>query len=170
LKKTREALGGNFDPKDPEWLSLYDELRRLFDDKNLNEVTQDEMQKNIASLRSIHERIKELNRRNDLLKEKYKGDPKYARVQKRLIEAGKPSKLKKVIIEALQQIKEHTDLAVLTRNDSLNNENYFASQVARLVYAEFQKSLDTKMDVSTTKFITQLIVDEYLNEYHGKTA
>ncbi len=170
LKKTREALGGNFDPKDPEWISLYEELRRLFDDKNLNEVTQDEMQKNIASLRSIHERIKELNRRNDLLKDKYKGDPKYARVQKRLIEAGKPSKLKTVIIEALQKIKEQTDLAVLTRNDSLNNESYFASQVARLVFAEFQKTLDTKMDVPTTKFITQLIVDEYLNEYHGKSA
>ncbi len=73
-------------------------------------------------------------------------------------------------IEALQKIKEQTDLTVLTRNDSLNNESYFTSQVARLVYAEFQKTLDTKMDVDTTKFITQIIVDEYLNEYHGKTA
>lgn len=170
LKKTREALGGNFDRKDPEWVSLYDELRRLFDDRNLNEVSQTDMQENITSLRSIHERIKELNRRNDLLKEKYEGDPKYARVHKRLLEAGKPSKLKTVIIEALQQIKEQTDLAVLSRNDSLSNESYFASQVARLVFAEFQKSLETKMDVPTTKFITQLIVDEYLNEYHGKSA
>ncbi len=170
LKKTREALGGSFDRKDPEWVSLYDELRRLFDDRNLNEVSQAEMQENITSLRSIHERIKELNRRNDLLKEKYEGDPKYARVHKRLLEAGKPSKLKAVIIEALQQIKEQTDLAVLSRNDSLSNESYFASQVARLVFAEFQKSLETKMDVPTIKFITQLIVDEYLNEYHGKSA
>ena len=170
LKKTREALGGNFDPKDPEWISLYDELRRLFDDKNLSEVTQDEMQKNIASLRSIHERIKELNRRNELLKDKYKGDPKYARVQKRLLEAGKPSKTKMVIIEALQKVKEQTDLAVLSRNDSLNNESYFANQVARLVFAEFQKTLNTNMDVPTTKFITNLIVEEYLNEYHGRTA
>jgi type I restriction enzyme R subunit len=104
------------------------------------------------------------------LKDKYKGDPKYARIQKRLIEAGKPSKIKTIIVEALQHIKEQTDLTVLTRNDSLNNESYFASQVARLVYAEFQKTLNTKMDVATTKFITQLIVDEYLNEYQGKTA
>jgi type I restriction enzyme, R subunit len=170
LKKTREALGGNFDTKDPEWLSLYEELRRLFDGKNLNEVTQDEMRTNIMSLRTIHDKIKELNRRNDLLKDKYKGDPKYARVHKRLLEAGRPSKLKTVIIEALQKIKEQTDLAVLSRNDSLHNESYFAQVVARLVFAEFQKSTDTKMDVATTKFITQLIVDEYLNEYHGKSA
>lgn len=170
LKKTREALGGNFDPKDPEWISLYDELRRLFDDKNLSEVSQDEMQENISSLKSIHDRVQELNRRNDLLKDKYKGDPKYARVHKRLLEAGKPSKLKTAIIEALQKIKEQTDLAVLSRNDSLNNESYFAGQVARLVFAEFNKTIDTKMDAPTTKFIAQIIVDEYLNEYHGRTA
>ena len=170
LKKTRESLGGNFDRKDPEWVSLYEELRRLFDDKNLNEVSQAEMQENIGSLKSIHERIKELNRRNDLLKDKYEGDPKYARVHKRLIEAGKPSKLKTVIIEALQSIKEQTDLAVLSRQDSLNNESYFNGQVARLVFAEFQKSSDVQMDAATTKFISQLIVDEYLNEYHGRTA
>jgi len=170
LKKTRESLGGNFDTKDPEWITLYEELRRLFDNKNLNEVSQIEMQNNIKSLKSIHERIKELNRRNDLLRQKYEGDEKYARVQKRLIEVGKPSKLKTVIIEALQKIKEQTDLSLLDRNDGLNNESYFASQVARLVFAEFQKAPDTKMDVATTKFITQLIVDEYLNEYQGKTA
>ncbi|MBO0343077.1 type I restriction endonuclease subunit R [Flagellimonas profundi] len=170
LKKTREALGSNFDPKDPEWISLYEELRRLFDHKNLSEVSQAEMQHNIGSLKAIHEKVQELNRRNELLRDKYQGDPKYARVHKRLLEAGKPSKLKTVIIAALQKIKEQTDLTVLTRNDSLNNESYFSSQVARWVFAEFQKSMNAPMDVATTKFITQIIVDEYLNEYHGRTA
>lgn len=170
LKKTREALGGNFDPKDPEWISLYEELRRLFDHKNLSEVSQSEMQHNIGSLKAIHEKVQELNRRNELLRDKYQGDPKYARVHKRLLEVGKPSKLKTVIIAALQKIKEQTDFTVLSRNDSLNNESYFSSQVARWVFAEFQKSMNAPMDVATTKFITQIIVDEYLNEYHGRTA
>ncbi|WP_425421308.1 type I restriction endonuclease subunit R [Phaeodactylibacter xiamenensis] len=170
LKKTREALGSSFDRNDPEWVSLYEELRRLFDNKNLNEVSQEEMQDNIKSLKAIHNRIKELNRKNDLLREKYKGDPKYARVHKRLIEAGRPSKMKIVIMEALQKIKEQTDLTILSRSDSLNNESYFSNQVARWVFAEFQKVPNTQMDMATTKFITQLIVDEYLNEYHGKSA
>ncbi len=43
LRKTREALGGNFDQKDPEFISLYDELKRLFDKKNLDEISQEEM-------------------------------------------------------------------------------------------------------------------------------
>lgn len=170
LKKTREALGGNFDPKDPEWISLYEELRRLFDNKNLNEVTQEEMRTNIASLKSIHEKIKELNRRNELLKDKYEGDPKYARVQKRLLEAGRPSQLKTAIIKALQNIKQQTDIAIIDRNDSLNNESYFARVVAKLVFNEFQKSDDAELDFDTVEFIRDLIVEEYLNEYHGKTA
>ena len=33
LRKTRETLAGNFDQKDPEFVSLYDELKRLFDKK-----------------------------------------------------------------------------------------------------------------------------------------
>ena len=170
LKRTREALAGNFDTKDPEWISLYEELRRLFDGKNLNEVSQEEMKTNITSLKSIHEKIKELNRRNDLLRDKYEGDPKYARVQKRLLEAGRPSKIKTAIIEALQKVKEQTDIAVLDRNDSLHNESYFGRIVAKLVLNEFKKIIDTNLDFETVEFIRDLIVEEYLNEYHGKIA
>src|SRR5690606_1468509 len=43
LRKTREELSSNFDKKDPKFISLYEELERLFKKKKLNEVTQDEM-------------------------------------------------------------------------------------------------------------------------------
>lgn len=168
LKKTREALGNNFDTKDPKWVSLYDELKRLFENKNLSEVSQEEMQANMKSLKHIHEAITELNRRNNLLKDKYEGDKKYARVQKRLLEAGKPSAIKTAIIEALQHIKEQTDLSVLQRNDILNNENYFAKQVARLVDKEFGSALRHALDYDTTMFISNIIVKEYLDEYYDR--
>jgi type I restriction enzyme R subunit len=82
LRTTREALLDNFDKKDPRFISLKEELERLFKKKNLNEVSQEEMTQNIGSLKKIHEKIKELNRQNDLLKDKYKNDMKYARVHK----------------------------------------------------------------------------------------
>ncbi len=50
LQKTRESLGGNFDPKDPMFVSLKEELERLFKKKNLNEVTKEEMERNIKEL------------------------------------------------------------------------------------------------------------------------
>lgn len=170
LKRTREALASNFDTKDPQWTSLYDELRRLFDKKNLNEVTQEEMKNNMKSLREIHDAIKELNRKNELVRDKYEGDKKYARVQKRLLEAGRPSKIKTAIIEALQRIKEEADFSVLQRNDILTNEGYFAKQIARLVNKEFQATLRQSLDYDTVIFISDIIVKEYLDEYYHRTA
>ena len=170
LKKTREGLASNFDTKDPQWVSLYDELRRLFQNKKLNEVSQEEMQENMQSLRQIHNKVKELNRKNDLLKAKYDGDSKYARTEKRLLEAGKPSKIKSQIMEALQRIKEQTDLTVLQRQDSLSNENYFKREVARMVMKEFNETLNQKLDYETVLFVSEIIVKEYLDEYYERPA
>ena len=170
LKRTREALATNFDTKDPEWTSLYDELRRLFEGRNLSEISQEEMKANIQSLEAIHARVKELNRHNNLLKQKYQDDPKFARVQKRIIEAGRPSKIKSAIIEALQKIKEQTDQSVLQRNDILSNESYFTKQVARMVNKEFEDSLSQKLDYDSILFVSNLIVREYLDDYYNKTA
>jgi len=88
LRKTRETMASNFDKKDSEFVSLYEELKRLFDKKNLDEVSQDEMKKNIGALNKIYAKIKELNRQNNLLKDKYDNDPKYVRVHKRLTDKG----------------------------------------------------------------------------------
>ncbi len=106
LRQTREALAGNFDKKDPEFISLKEELQRLFKSKNLNEVSQDEMNANIATLQKIHEKIKELNRQNELLKAKYKNDPKYARIHKRLMQNDELSKKQSEIYEALCDVKK----------------------------------------------------------------
>jgi type I restriction enzyme R subunit len=85
LRRTREALAGNFDPKDPEYITLYEELKRLFESKNINEVNQDDMRRNIMDLEKIYAQVKELNRMNETLRDKYKGDKKYVRIQKRLL-------------------------------------------------------------------------------------
>ena len=122
------------------------------------------------SLRQIHNKVKELNRKNDLLKAKYDGDPKYARTEKRLLEAGKPSKIKAEIMEALRRIKLQTDHTVLQRQDSLNNENYFTKEVARMVMKEFNDTLKKRLDYDTVMFISDVIVKEYLDEYYERPA
>ncbi len=58
LRQTREALASNFDQQDPQFISLKEELERLFKKKNLSEVTQDEMVANIDTLNKIHDRVK----------------------------------------------------------------------------------------------------------------
>ena len=68
LQRTREMLAGNFDKKDSVFISLKEELERLFRKKNLAEIDPEEMKENIESLDRIYEKRKELERKNQLLK------------------------------------------------------------------------------------------------------
>ena len=170
LRKTRETLASNFDKKDPEFVSLYEELKRLFDKKNLDEITQDEMKQNIGALTKIYEKIKELNRQNNLLKDKYNSDPKYARIHKRLIENGKISEKESQIFEALRSVKQEADIQVLQNRRLLENENYFSAEMMRLVIDQFKNKNNINLDAESSKYINNLVVNEYMNEFYGRAV
>ncbi len=168
LRKTRETLASNFDKKDPEFISLYEELKRLFDKKNLDEITQDEMRENIGALTKIYEKIKELNRQNELLKAKYNNDPKYARIHKRLVEKETISEKESKIFEALQSVKQDADLLVLQNTKLLDNESYFSTQMMRLVIDKFKNKNKIPLNTDAAKYINNLVVNEYINEFYGR--
>ena len=170
LRKTRETLASNFDKKDPEFVSLYEELKRLFDKKNLDEITQEEMKQNIGALTKIYEKIKELNRQNNLLKDKYNSDPKYARIHKRIVENGTLSQKESVIFEALKSVKQDADLQVLQNTRLLENESYFTTQMMRLVIDQFKNKNNIHLNAETAKYINNLVVNEYMNEFYGRAV
>ncbi|MGA1977131.1 MAG: HsdR family type I site-specific deoxyribonuclease [Bacteroidales bacterium] len=169
LRKTREALGSNFDQNDPEFVSLYDELRRLFDKKNLDEITQEDMKNNIGSLQLIYDKVTELNRQNNLLKAKYENDTKYARIHKRILEKGNISKRESEICETLMDIKKQVDDKVLINTQMLNNESYFEKLLIKLVIDSFSKN-KIELDSESALFINSCLTKEYLNEFNGRTA
>jgi len=169
LRKTREALSSNFDKNDPEFVSLYDELKRLFDKKNLDEITQDEMKQNIGALQKIFDKVSELNRKNNLLKAKYENDAKYCRIHKRIVERGGISQRESELFEALQGIKNEADDKVLQNNKLLNNESYFETMMIRLVIDQFVNKNKIKLDPDASKYINHLVVKEYTNEFQGRT-
>lgn len=168
LRKTRETLASNFDKKDPEFVSLYEELKRLFDKKNLDEISQDEMKKNIGALTLIYEKVKELNRQNNLLKDKYNSDPKYARVHKRLLEKGTIAAKEIQLFEALRSVKQEADLQVLQNTRLLNNESYFSDEMMRLVINQFRNKNNIHLNAESSKYINNLVVNEYLDEFYGR--
>lgn len=166
LRITREALASNFDQQDPKFTTLKEELERLFKKKNLSEVTKEEMDQNIDSLNKIHERIKELNRQNAMLKVKYGNDPKYTRIHKRLIERGDVSDQERRIFEALNNVKIETDEQVLQNTQILNNESYFSTEIGRKVIKQF-KNQQIKLDSNSSKYINELVTREYINEFNN---
>ena len=167
LRKTREALLHNFDPRDPEFVSLKVELERIFKKKNLDEVSQEEMRDNIALLRSIYDRVTELNRRNNLLKAKYEQDEKYARIHKRITEQNGFSAKESQLHGALMQVKTKADEQLQNNKNMLDNEAYFTKYLLSLVAREFVQKEKMKLDFETTKSINTLIAGEYLAQYHN---
>ena len=170
LRQTREALASNFDQQDPKFVSLKEELERLFKKKNLSEVTQGEMVANIDALNKIHDRVKELNRENNQLRQKYLGDAKYTRIHKRLQERqvsnSDISENERKIFEALTGIKQDADEQVLNNSQILDNESYFERQMMPLVIRRFMKEQKIKLTPDASDYINHLVVAEYLNEFH----
>ena len=170
LRKTREILGGNFDPKDPVFITLREELERMFKKKNLSEITSEEMQENIKALELVYDEAKELERKNQLLKAKYDQDAKYARIHKRLMEKDPLTDRESKLFEALKSLKKEIDEQIRQNAHILENESFVEKMILRLVISELKNKHELPLDAARSQAINQIIVKEYMNEFHGRVA
>lgn len=170
LRRTRENLSGNFDPADPEFVSLKEELERLFKKKNLSEISQEEMAENIDALNAINDQAKELERKNQLLKAKYDNDEKYARLHKRLMEKDPLTDSESKLFEALQALKKEVDLKIIENSKMLENESFVEKMTMQLVIDQLRNKHHIQLDPATTRRVNGLLVKEYMNEFYGRVA
>ena len=168
LQKTREMLGGNFDQQDPRFISLKEELERLFRKKNLSEVSAEEMEANIKELEKIYEEAKELERKNLLLKAKYDHDAKYARIHKRLMEKDPLTESESKLFEALQSLKQNLDAQILQNANMMENESFVERMMMRIVINELKNKFELPLDAEKSTEINRMMVSEYLSEYNGQ--
>lgn len=168
LRKTRESLQVNFDPSDPEFVSLREELERIFKKKNLSEVGQEELLENKALLEKIYDKAKELNRKNNLLQAKYEQDSKYARIHKRLVEKGTLNAKEAQLHRALMQVKGLVDETINNQKNIIDNEAFFQQYLMKVVIDEFKSKEQIPLDFATTQSINQLIVKEYVQQYQQR--
>jgi len=169
LRITRETLIANIDKKDRAFISLKAELEELFRKNNITELSGSSLKFNLGILHGIFERARELNRQNDLLREKYRGDPKYARVHKRMVASGGYENSRKKMTDALNAIKGNVDQKVLRNSRVLENEGYFKQDLTRIVSDEFERN-DIPITSEICKKVQHLIFSEYQSEYKGEVA
>ena len=165
LRKTRESLQNNFDQQDPQFVSLREELERIFKKKNLSEVTQADMIANMHLLQKIYDQAKELNRKNALLRAKYENDEKYGRIHKRLSEKGTLNAKEMQLHNALMQVKQQVDDKLEGQEDMIKNEAYFKRYLKQLVVHEFKKKEQIEMDQDMKNKVSDLIANEYLQQF-----
>ena len=165
LRQTRESLASNFDQQDPNFITLKEELERLFKKKKLSEVSQEDMQSNIGALKIIYDQAKELNRQNALLRAKYKGDDKYARIHKRIQENNTLSESERHIHDALLSLKIVADDKVLNNTLLLQNESYFSGMMMPIVIDKFKNRQKISLTAQATRTINNFVVAEYMREF-----
>lgn len=163
LEKTRRELERSLDPKDPEYVSLLDELKRIFKKKNIEELTADEMKEHIQDLERIRKTAAQQNLRDQMLCSKYGNDAKYMRTHKRLKASPPPIGADSVIFDVLMGVKAAVDQKVLKNQRMMDNHAFFSQEIMPSIIQSCRKS-GVKPTLDQVKFIDQCISTEYFAE------
>lgn len=166
LERTRKELESSFDKNDPAFITLLEELKRLFKKKNIEELTSEEMKETISCLQDIYKRANALNNKDALLSVKYENDNKFARIHKRIMESKMNVFKNEVDLHSvLLNIKHRTDINILNNQDIINNQEFFSEAEKRTIIETLeQKGIKS---LPTVRFINESVVSEYTLERAG---
>lgn len=163
LNRTRGEIQRSMDTKDPEYISLLEELQRLLAKKNIEELTADEMTADISALERIRKAMEQRNLADQMLASKYEGDVKFMRTHKRLKETPPPIAGDVTLHEILLGLKHRVDAQVLSNSHLLDNEPYFMQGMFPMIKQELDRK-HLKYTASQIKYISTCISNEYFAE------
>ena len=166
LERTRKEMERNFDKKDPKFITLFEELKRIFKKKNIEELTSEEMDSAVKQLETIFRKANELNLKDQMLAKKYENDEKYVRIHKRINENNKNIFNSEIALhQFLLDLKHNIDFTILNNINLLDNQDYFVEQTKRFVLEKLEEK--NIRDIELIKWLTNLLVNEY---YYQRAA
>ena len=176
-QRTIASFTQNFDQEDPEFMSLRDAFMERFKEHGFVIDTIAKFNEETQALDEIVKRLQDLQKRNNVLLKKYKGDEKFARIHKRIREVNKQrqekgqkpmfSFLDEEISVILNIIKEDVDAKVYDRNDILKKDAYFGRTVMALINGCLYHLPQIKPEMDDYKFIQTRISQQYINQYNA---
>ena len=176
-QRTINSFTQNFDQEDPELISLRDAFMERFKEHGFVIDSIAKFNEESKALDEIIGRLQDLQKRNNVLLKKYKGDKKFARVHKRIREVNKQRKengqkpmfsfLDDEIVVILNIIKDDVDAKVYDRNDILKKDAYFGRTVMSLINGCLYHFPQIKPEMEDYKFIQTRISQQYINQYNA---
>lgn len=164
LEKTRrEIVDRCLDPKDPEYISLLDELKRVFKKKNIEELTADEMKQMMGDLNALKKKAEKRNLADRMLAAKYSGDVKYMRTHKRIMNSPPPITDAVTIHRILMTVKSKADDQIAHNENILDNEEYFIKSLQPIILRACMGE-KVKLDKPQLMFIDNCLSKEYILE------
>lgn len=161
FEKTRkELIEKCLDTKSVEYVLFLDELKRIFANKNIEELSADEMKNIIQALENLKKRVETYNKKDNLLANKYNGDIKYMRVHKRISDIFNGNSF---IYEFLKDIKSQTDDIISHNENILDNVAFFKRSISKSII-DILKNNSVKINLVQVNDISEIISQEYIDE------
>lgn len=175
-KRTLNEFENNFDPEDPEFITLRAAFLNRFKEHGFVPNSIAQFNEENKDLDEIISRLRNINKNNENLAKKYGGDAKFVRVHKRIREANQERQIKhepyiisefeEDIVQALLMVKTEIDQKVFDRNNILKKDDYFENTVYELVDGTLYKmQIESGMD--DCDFIKNKVAKQYLNQYYN---
>ena len=160
----RHQMDSNYDHDDHEFIDLYDEFASLLRKSRIEQLNQDEIDTVIRQLGHIYEQMVSLNRRNKQLADSYRGDIKYAIVDKSMTsEVREPTARYNYLID----VKNKEDKRIQDNENIVENDAYFRTTVRGDLH-ESVKSGGLDIDRETRIRTADKLTDLYIKQYKGE--
>lgn len=167
--KVQAEFEANFDKGEDKYVILADQFREYFRKKGFVPQNTAEAKESIEYMDTVMAKIREINRRNNLLKKKYRGDERFVRIHKRIEEEN--AKREKPIIssgeyeiaENLSQMKSQIDNMIYLNSHIVDNEDAFKRDVLAIIGSKLV-DMGIPATLSDRKFINNLITAEFFQQ------
>ena len=178
VEKVRAEFDANFDKKEDKFVNLIKEFKKYFREHGYIPKDKTEAEDSIFYLKDVMKKIKEINRKNRVLKAHYKDDERFVRIHKRIVEENAKrdqsdkkeepllSKEEFEIQKSLIEIKKSADDLFDKNPGIVENEDKLRKDILGSVSHKFM-DLDLTASLDDRKFISNLISNEYIHQYNS---
>ena len=168
-ERVQAEFEANFDTKEERYVILADEFREYFRKKGFVPQSTEDAKASIQYMDEVMKKIREINRRNNILKRKYKGDERFVRIHKRIEEQNQKRERPIIsaheyeIAENLAKMKDEIDRRLFLDINILDNEPAFGQDVLSIIGKELLE-MKIRTDIKDRKYLSNLITTEYLQQ------
>ncbi len=175
-ESVEREFSANFDQQDDQFILLSEAFRTYFARRGFTPATVAEAREDIGYMDTVMQKIKEINRRNNVLRSKYNGDEKFVRVHKRIEEENerRQSQTPKIhvlvsprevdIVVGLRAVKETIDDRLLYDVHIMQNEGFFQQLTMQGITTQLQQ-LGISAERNDRVWLRNHIASEYLQAY-----
>lgn len=179
--RVEREFDANIDRQEEAYVSLSEDFRRYFAKRGFTPDTVEEAREDIGYMDTVMDKIREINRKNAVLRRKYQDDEKFVRIHKRLREENeerehKEPKEKPLISQSeveiaggLNGMKSAIDQQLWLNYHIMNNEPYFTRYVMQSVANQLH-ALQVDAPKEDRAWLRNHIAGEYLSNFMSQSA